>query len=219
VRSGLWGCPGPDFSGPVRSGQAPDFNRLLPRAGLMGGYRGRSHTTRVRHPRHATRLSAEAVTFGMTLRSCRVGRSSDWRTWALRPAYWPCFPAPPGPVHVGLSFPLTAAGQFRVHTGFPLATIRTSSRAATDGTQHIGAGRSGQHNNLWISQWISGGKPAGVRPRGIRDFLARPALRDDGNRARQPHRDMSVPGVGGRRPYGRVRCAEAEGNGRRGVHG
>ena len=52
-------------------------------------------------------------------------------------------------------FRFTAAGQFRIHTGFPFKPDRRSRLDGHRQTQHIGCPGQGQPNKLWTSRGIS----------------------------------------------------------------
>jgi hypothetical protein len=66
--------------------------------------------TRYGHPRHATRLPAEAVTLGTTLRWRRVGRSSDFADMGLATRLIALLPGPLDQCTLGFRFRLPLRG-------------------------------------------------------------------------------------------------------------
>src|SRR6185312_12307162 len=110
--------------------------------------RGRSRD-RAAGPDASTRLPAEAVTtrHGAPAMPCRQvfgladpGLATRLLAFASRPLRASAISR--------RSFPLTAAGQFRIRTGFPFEPDRRSRLAGHRQTKHIGLDRVGQPNNL-----------------------------------------------------------------------
>ena len=125
----------------------------------------------------ATRFPTEAVTThrGTFTPMCRqvFGLADmDLSIRLLAPASQPLRASACG----GFRFRFTAAGQFRIHTGFPFKPDRRSRLDGHRQTQHIGCFGHGQPNKLWTSRWISGSVRAATRLRRTLKIVAGTAM-------------------------------------------
>ncbi|GAA0691446.1 hypothetical protein GCM10009429_16360 [Dyella marensis] len=77
-------------------------------------------------PRRASPRKPPSLTAALKAAMCRqvFGLADMDRSLATDPTYSPPLPSLGRPVRWELSFPLTAAGQFRIRTGFPIKPIR-----------------------------------------------------------------------------------------------
>jgi hypothetical protein len=150
-----------------------DIKHLLPRAGPEATDSGVGSQYR-RHAAHctATCLPAEAVTTHRDtfVPMCRQVFGLADMDLAIR-LLAPASQSPRTSACGCFRFRFTAAGQFRIYTGFPFKPDRRSRLDGHRRTQHIGCHEHGQPKTLCVSQGISRALQAAARALRGRNFF------------------------------------------------